>query len=140
MPEISWQAAADGRYWIDVVLGNVELLVMIDLGLVDPFGWVGFELEPATYQRLKQSGLISSFWRRARRDASGRLSWSESGLGNAQLFDPRTRQGIGPRVRLFSSCGMPGVPNRVGIVFFHCLAGCHVHWELDKRIWRIEYP
>jgi len=46
MPLTSWLAAPDGRYWIDVTLGNGTCHVMIDLGLVDPLDRVGFELAP----------------------------------------------------------------------------------------------
>lgn len=46
MADVSWQAAADGRYWIDVIIGEQPVQVMIDLGLVDPAHVVGFELDP----------------------------------------------------------------------------------------------
>jgi hypothetical protein len=36
--------------------------------------------------------------------------------------------------------GAPGVPDRVGVVFFHRLHGCRVLWELDSRTWCVEYP
>jgi len=63
--EVSWQAASDGRYWIDVLISGNQLHVCR---------------------------------------------------------------------------GVEGVPNRVGVVFFHRLAGCRVHWELDSRNWRVEVP
>jgi hypothetical protein len=35
---------------------------------------------------------------------------------------------------------VPGIPDRVGMAFFHRLNGCKVIWDLDKREWCIEYP
>jgi len=46
MDDVSWQAAADGRYWIDVNIAAQPVRVMIDLGLVDPAHAVGFEVDP----------------------------------------------------------------------------------------------
>ena len=86
MPLLQWSAAPDGRYWIDVLVGSHALRVMVDLGLVDPLDRVGFELDHSAYQRLKQSGCLTRFDRRPRRDASGRVSWSESGLGSASCW------------------------------------------------------
>jgi hypothetical protein len=140
MLRVSWRAAADGRYWIDAAIGNHDVLVMIDLGLIDPRQHVGLELEPQLYHQLKQLGQLSSFRRRSRRDASRRISWSETGHIGAQLIDPGTRQHVGPVIALDASCGSPGVPNRVGIVFFHLLSGCRVVWELDQQMWSIEVP
>src|ERR1700693_6400645 len=131
MPQAEWKADPDGRYWIDVVVGNRALSVMIDLGLVDPVARVGFELEPAVYHQLKQSGELSRFLRRVRRDAGGGFSWAESGRSTAQLMDPASRQRAGPQLNLYISCGSPGVPSRVGVVFFHHLIGCRVHWDLE---------
>jgi hypothetical protein len=36
--------------------------------------------------------------------------------------------------------GKPGVPDRVGVVFFHRLKGCRVLWDLDAQSWCVEYP
>ncbi len=116
MPLISWLAATDGRYWIDVSLGRQIFHVMIDLGLVDPLDLVGFELAPAEFQQLKRSGQLSHFLRRSRRDASGHLSWAESGMTTAQLFDPSSNKTVGPAVQVYVSCGSLGVPT-VGKVF-----------------------
>jgi hypothetical protein len=114
--------------------------VMVDLGLVDPLDRVGFELDHSAYRGLKQSGGLTRFDRRSRRDASGRVSWSESGLGSAQLLDPISQKPDGPVVALYMSCGSPGVPSRVGPVFFHRLTGCCVLWDLDRRLWAIDCP
>jgi len=140
MPQVCWQAAAGGRYWMDVALGNYDTRVMIDLGLIDPLRLVGLEVDPVLYHRIKQAGQFSRFNRRFRRDASGRLSWTESGLTAAQVICPTARQRVGPAVRVYVSCSAPGVPNRVGIVFFHRLSRCRVLWELDQQMWCIEYP
>ena len=64
-----WQAAADGRYWIDVMVGNMDLRAMIDLGMVDPLHQIGFEIEPSIYDQLKQAGQLSGYRTRSRRDA-----------------------------------------------------------------------
>jgi hypothetical protein len=58
MAQACWQAAADGRYRIDVFIGNSSLQIMVDLGLVDPLDLIGFELEPSIYDRLDQSGFL----------------------------------------------------------------------------------
>jgi hypothetical protein len=140
MADVSWQAAPDGRYWIDVALGGHVARVMIDLGLVDPLQAVGFELDPSLYDHLKQAGLLSRFQYRFRRDANAKISGSESGHIDAQLVDPSTKQRIGPVVSLHVCRGVAGVPSRVGVVFFHQLIGCRVVWVLDSRTWRIECP
>jgi hypothetical protein len=136
--KVSWLAASDGRYWIDVLIAGRVLSVMIDLGLVDPLDAVGFELEPAAYDQIKQAGLLSRLQYRFRRDANAQVTASESGLTVAQLFDPVSGQRFGPTVQLHVCRGIAGVPNRVGVVFFHRLVNCTVHWELNSRTWRIE--
>lgn len=140
MSELSWQAAADGRYWIDVTIGGRPVRVMIDLGLVDPSYRVGFELEPAFYDDLKLSGLLSRFQFRFRRDANGEITRSESGLAVAQLVNPNTMQVVGPALELHVCRGAADIPSRVGVVFFHRLAGFTVHWDLGSRTWRMYYP
>jgi hypothetical protein len=140
MPQVRWKAAPDGRYWIDVILGNSHLPVMIDLGLIDPHNRVGFEVEPVVYDRIKQSGGFTLFARRARRDASGRISWFDTGLTTAQLVCPAAHQPVGPAVQVFVASGLAGVPSRVGVVFFHNLIRCQVVWDLDHRTWCMDYP
>ena len=140
MDDVSWQAAADGRYWIDVNIAAQPVRVMIDLGLVDPAHAVGFEVEPDFYDQLKRAGLLSRFQVRFRRDASGRVTGSESGRTDAQLLDPISKRSIGPMVQLHVCRGAPGVPSRVGVVFFHRLTGCKVEWELGSRTWRVKCP
>lgn len=141
MPQACWQAGSDHRYWIEVAVGGQDLRVMLDLGLVDPHGRVGMEVEPLVYERLRQGGHLSRFRWRSRRDASGQISWSSTGLASVQLVDPVARRPIGPRVSIHISCGTAGVPNRIGVVFFfHQLRGCRVLWDLDQRVWCIDYP
>jgi hypothetical protein len=140
MSQACWPAAADGRYWIDTVVGGQNVRCMVDLGLIDPLGWLGLELEPALYDRLKQLGQLTSFKYRSRRDASGQLVWLESGETRAQLCDPTSQQPVGPVAQLFVGRGAASLPNRVGVVFFHRLPGCKVAWDLDTRLWYIEYP
>src|SRR5262249_27321659 len=130
----------DGRYWIDVAIANQPVHIMIDFGLVDPLNRVVFELEPSAYDQLKQAGKLTRFRRRSRRDASGSLSWSETGMTTCQLLDAVSGRPVGPAVPIYVSRGSPGVPSRVGLVFFHKLLGCRVIWDLDRRTWSIEYP
>jgi hypothetical protein len=80
MAQARWRAAADGRYRIDVVIGNISLQVMIDLGLVDPLDLLGFELEPSIYDRLDQSGFLVQHVARQSRSATGQITSSYSGL------------------------------------------------------------
>jgi hypothetical protein len=112
---------------------------MIDLGLVDPLHQVGFEVAPSIYDRLKRAGQLAHFRWRFRRDASGRIERLESGMTVAQLVDPNTRKEVGPVVSLAIFRGTSGMPNRVGVVFFHNLTGCKVLWELGARNWCVEY-
>lgn len=140
MPQASWQAASDGRYWIDVFVAAQRFDVMIDLGLVDPSGFVGFELEPSVYDEMKAASELSHFNYRFRRDAGGRVTRTESGLTVAQLRRPPTNDEIGPAVPIFVCRGAPGIPSRVGVAFFHRLDGCRVVWKLEERIWQIECP
>jgi hypothetical protein len=140
MAQARWQVTADGRYFIDVVIGNYNLRVMVDTGLVDPLDMVGVELEPSIYDRLDQSGALANKRTRVSRNAGGQYSNTRTGLTNVQLFDPITAQPVGPVVRLFASRGRRGLPSRVGVVFFHRLTGCRILWDLDSRGWCIEYP
>jgi hypothetical protein len=140
MPQARWQAAVDGRYRVDVALGTQELAAMVDLGLVDPRDRVGFAVEPAVYHQLKQAGQLARFMRRSRRDASGRIAWFDPGVATAQFVHSASHQRIGPVVSVGIACGAPGVVSRVGVVFFHHLAGCKAVWELDQRIWEVHWP
>src|SRR5262245_24041675 len=140
MGQAVWQAAPDGRYWIDVMVGNRPMRVLVDQGLIDPLHRVGLEIDPAVYDQLKNSGQLSSLQLRSWRGASGTTAYSESGSTTAQLADPVSRQPIGPPVPLFVNRGVAGLPNRAGVVFFHGLTGCRVLWNLDKKTWTVEYP
>jgi hypothetical protein len=64
----------------------------------------------------------------------------EVGLVSAQLVDPLTRMRVGPVVDAYVSEGAPGLPSRLGLVFFYRLIGCQVHWDLEQRVWCVEYP
>jgi hypothetical protein len=112
---------------------------MIDLGLVDWRDRLGFSLEPAAYDLLKQQGLLKRYRVRQRRSASGHYFRVKTAQTTAQLLDPG-KQLIGPLVTLDVCRGKANVPQRVGVVFFHRLVGCRVIWELDRRNWVIEYP
>ena len=112
---------------------------MINLGLVDPTNHVGFVFEPAVYDALKQTDM-KSFQLRYHRDASGLITRLESGQAVARLFDSSQQKAVDPVVKAYASRGAAGIPNRVGVVFFHRLNGSRVLWELDARKWVIEYP
>ena len=140
MARISWRATSAGADWIDVVVGGLPLSLMVDTGLTDPRNQIGFVLEPATYDQLKQDRQLSRFRARVSRDASGRHVTVETAETSAQLLDPTTREHAGPIVRLFVSRGAPGVPSRVGVPFFHHLKGCRVEWDFDAQTMLIEYP
>lgn len=74
MPQVCWQVSPDGSYWIDVNVGAHDCAVMVDLGLVDSKNELGFVLEPASYDQLKNVGRLDHFRSRLSRDASGNHS------------------------------------------------------------------
>src|SRR2546430_53323 len=124
MAQVCWQATANGRYFIDVFLGNDGMKVMVDSGLVDPMAQVGFEVEPAIFDQLEKTGALVKQPARRWRNASGLYAMRRSGEVTAQLCDPATKGRIGPAVRLHVTRGAPLLPNRAGVVFFHGLTGC----------------
>lgn len=140
MSSACWTTAADGRYWIDIELGGRDVSLMLDTGIVDPLGQVGFEVDSGLYDALKRGKRLSNFAGRSRRDSSGRYVPSEIGWCDARLIDPGSRRRVGPVVRLAVYRGVVGVPSRVGLLFFHHLTGCRVVWDLDARLWCVEYP
>src|SRR5437016_3597036 len=140
MPQRCWVATATGHYWLDFALGTQVCQCMVDTGLVDPRGLVGFEVAPRMYDGLKQAGQLTHFLNRSFRRSSGRLHTSEIGLTTAQLLDPLGSQPIGPAVSLYIGRGVRGLPDRVGSAFFHRLIGCRVIWHLPTRTWCVEYP
>jgi hypothetical protein len=140
MPRATWQAASDGAYWIDVAVGSRELTALIDLGLIDSTERVGVSVQPAVFDQMRQAGEFTDFFDSFRLDASGGVTRKQNGQATAQLICPITRQRIGPSVTLYVARGAPAIPDRVGIVFFHFLAACHVFWHLDQRLWCIDYP
>jgi hypothetical protein len=140
MPQVSWSANARGEYWLDVSLAGRQLQVLIDSGLIDSRGQVGFSIDEALHDSLKQAGGFRSHQLHARLTADGQVSLTESGDLDAQLVCPLTRVPVGPVVHVAVFRGVSGVPNRAGLAFFHRLKGCKVTWDLDRRLWCIEYP
>jgi hypothetical protein len=140
MTRACWSATSDGRYLVDIALGTMPYRLMLDTGLVDPTGQVGFEIDPASFDVLEQSGQLLRAGRRPRSDSSGRTVWLKVGFVAAQLFDPSSGSPIGPAVRCLAVRNFPGVVSRVGVVFFHRLTGCRVEWDLDARQWCVECP
>jgi hypothetical protein len=71
MPFAHWNANARGEYWIDVVLGGLPLQVLVDTGLVDAKGQVGFSIDETLYDSMKQTGVFRSHQTYARMAATG---------------------------------------------------------------------
>jgi len=140
MGKAEWNAAPDGKYWLDIAVGSLDLVLMLDTGITDNRHWVGCELEAAAYARLKAAGEFRHIAHRTVRDAAGGQTRRECGMIGVQLIDSTTGGRVGPVVDVFVSQGVASVPSRVGVAFFHRLAGCRVIWELDQRTWSIEYP
>ncbi len=140
MPQICWGASARGEYWIDVKLGAHALKVLIDTGLVDARGQVGFSVDESLYDQIKQAGGFQKHQIHSRLTADGQISLTESGSLDAQLVCPNTGSPVGPLVHLYVFRGVDGVPNRVGVAFFHRLKGCKIQWDLDQKLWCIDYP
>jgi hypothetical protein len=140
MTTVCWSIAPNGRYRIDLRLGSLDLLMMLDTGLVDVQRRVGFEIDPVLFDRLKQAGNLTLFRQRKRKDASGGWLVSEVAQIIARMLDPTSRVPIGPITQLDVMRGVAGVPSRVGVEFFHHLTGCRVIWDLDARQWCVECP
>jgi hypothetical protein len=140
MPQVCWIANARGEYWIDVDLGGHAIQVLIDTGLIDARGQVGFSVGPKLYDQIKQAGGFRNHQMHARLTADGQVTHTESGLLDARLIDPQAKSPVGPVVSAYVFRGSPGVPDRAGMALFHLLKGCKVHWDLDQRLWCIEYP
>ena len=140
MPQAIWISNPHGEYWLDVNLANHSLKVLIDTGLIDSRGQVGFSIEEPLYDAIKQAGGFGYHQKHTRLTADGKISQTESGSLDAQMICPQTRNLVGPVVNVFVFRGVPGVPNRVGLAFFHLLKGCKFLWDLEHRLWNIEYP
>ncbi len=140
MPLVCWPVHADGCYIVDMLIARVQQRLVVDTGLYDDKGEVGFELSPAFYDGCVRSGTLTPLGHKVRRDSSGRTVRLACGIVQAQLFDPTLNSGVGPAVKLLAMRGASGLPSRVGIEFFHRLAGCRVDWDLSARRWCVEYP
>jgi hypothetical protein len=140
MSQVGWNANSRGEYWIDVSLGGHSLSVLIDTGLIDARGQVGFSIDPAQYDKIKCAGGFRVHQMHTRLTADGQISLTESGSLDAQMLSRQTMQVVGPAVHVHVFRGSVGVPDRVGLAFFHPLKGCRVFWDLDQRLWIVEYP
>jgi hypothetical protein len=125
---------------VDMLIAQVQQRLVIDTGLYDDMGEVGFELVPSVYDGCVRAGKLTPLLTKVRRDASGRYVRLGCGIILAQLFDPTLNSGVGPAVKLLAARGAIGLPSRVGVEFFHRLAGCRVDWDLSARRWCVEYP
>jgi hypothetical protein len=133
MPQVCWPANARGEYWIDVDLGGRPIQVLIDTGLIDARGQVGFSVTAALYDQIKQSGGFRQDQMHARLTAGGQVSNTESGSLDARLISPQSGIPVGPTVNVYVFRGAQGVPDRVGMAFFHLLKGCKNLWDVDQR-------
>jgi len=141
MPQACWKASPRGEYWIDVSLGGHALEVLVDSGLIDARGQVGFSIDESLYDQIKSAGGFGKHQTHMRLTADGQISLTESGSLNAQLICPKTRRAVGPVAPVYVFRGVFGVPNRVGLAFFFdCLKGCRVLWNIDRRTWCVKYP
>ena len=138
MPQLCWYVSAHGEYWIDVSLAGRPFKVLVDTGLINVAGKVGFSIDEFQYDAMKNSGCFGRHLNHTRLMANGQIARSESGSLRAQLICPQTGVGMGPVVEVFAYRGVAGVPNRVGLTFFHLLKGCKVLWDLDQRSWCIK--
>ena len=137
---LTWSATARSDYVIDVVVSGRAASAMVDSGLVDPAQLVGFELAPAFFDQLQETGLLKELATRTRRDAGGRMSVMRVGKVSAFLAHPKTDEAAGPEVELFVARSSEGLPSRVGLAFFHRLVGCRVVWDCSARTWSVLLP
>ena len=135
-----WSTTTDGSYVIDFAFGKFTEKLTIDTGIIDNQREVGFDLDADLWDKIFYAGVFQLFRRRRRQDASGRTLVLDSGLLTTQMLDPISKLAIGPSVDLYASRSPRDVSSRVGVVFFHNLTGCSVHWDLDAKLWCIDYP
>jgi DNA-binding GntR family transcriptional regulator len=140
MPSVRWIANSRGEYWIEVNLGGRPLQVLVDSGLIDGKGQVGFSVDESLYDDIKQASGFMSHQKHARLTADGQILLTESGSLDAQLMSAQTQTPVGPVVHVYVYRGVAGFPHRVGVAFIHLLKGCKVFWDLDQREWRVDYP
>lgn len=140
MPLVCWDHRADGWFVIDLLVAGQVHGCRVDTGLVDRSGDMGLELNPVFYDGCLRANRLTPMQRRERRDASGRRIVKDCGIVQAQLFDTTLGIGVGPAVKLLAMRGDSGLDSRVGVVFFHRLAGCRVDWDLSARRWCVQYP
>jgi hypothetical protein len=123
MPQVSWTATPRGEYWIDVSLGGLAVQVLVDTGLLDALGEVGFSVEPLLCDSIDRPGGFQSHQTHLRLVANGQIAQTDSGSLYARLIDPQTRNPVGPVTFVFVYRGAAGVPDRVGPAFLHRLNG-----------------
>jgi hypothetical protein len=140
MSQVCWDATTDGTFVIDVLVAGRPHRCLIDTGMYDPLREVGFDLIRLFYDDCLRAGGLTPLKPKYRRDASGHQMLVQCGIIQAQLFDPSTGSGVGPAVKLLASRTVSIPFSRVGVEFFHRLAGCRVDWNLTARRWCVEYP
>ena len=135
MATATWQCTANGRYWLDVLVGSLPVPLMIDTGVVDPEQRVGLELEPQRFAVLQPTGKFSQRALRVRKDAGGQCLPLICAAVDASLSTPGANQPLGPSIRIHVARGVAGVPSRVGLAFFHKLPECRVVWDCAAKTW-----
>jgi hypothetical protein len=73
MPQVSWNANARGEYWLDVRLGGHSLQVLVDTGMIDAKGQVGFSIDEALYDSIKAARGFAAHQIHARFTAEGQI-------------------------------------------------------------------
>ena len=111
---------------------------MIDTGLIDPLGQVGFELPPEMFDRLLESNSLRDVTTRSRRDASGRKSQMYVGAADVRLAEPDTKTPVSSVIHVSVARGVNGLPARAGLTFFHALPDGRVHWDCSGQTWTME--
>jgi hypothetical protein len=118
MPQACWSANAHGEYWIDVNLGGRPLQVLVDSGLIDARGQVGFSVDASLYDRIKQSGGFHNHQMHTRLTADGKISQTESGSLDVRLISPQTRSLVGQWSTYMFSAAPPAYQTGLAWRFF----------------------
>ena len=90
------------------------------------------------FDRLLASNPLRNVTSRSRRDASGRKSQMYVGLAEVHLAEPGTTTPVSSVIHVGVARGAEGLPARAGLMFFHSLPDCHVHWDCSAQTWAME--
>ena len=111
----------------------------LELGRVAVMDKIGYG-----YAAMAESGFawpFSDYRMRFRCDSSGRKSALRTARVTAGLaMSNRPTELFGSMICVRVARGATGVPDRVGVAFFHCLTGCRVLWDCGARTWTMSIP